>query len=340
MLSTLSVLIPAKNEEKVIGKCLDSLLSSDYPPDKLEILVNVNGSSDNTYEICKKYKKVKTIKTPAKKNRGEALNELIAMARGEIIGIFDADTFVEKDCLKEAAKRFSDEDVMGVSGHVKSVRNSMVSKAISLEKSFFYFLQHIFSNKMGYNSFFIGKNMFIRKNVFEKLGHLDTTTFVDDAEFSMRMRKHNYKIVFECGAIAWDQEPESVGSYYKQRSRWSRAILKLSRIKSKEMSILPEMIHGIVYSIAPAGIITLAVVAFLIIFNINQLLILPFLFLFSFMTVTMAYSKIFYNDPVTDFLYFPVWFFLTTLYMFVIFPKTFIEEKLNKKLIWQDLERR
>jgi cellulose synthase/poly-beta-1,6-N-acetylglucosamine synthase-like glycosyltransferase len=120
MLPSISLIVPAKNEEKVIGKCLDSLLDLDYPRKKLEIIVSVDGSTDNTVKICRKYgRRIKVIESEPKSCKAAALNEVIPKARGEIIGIYDADCIVDRNCLKEVAKNFENNETAGVCGNLK-----------------------------------------------------------------------------------------------------------------------------------------------------------------------------------------------------------------------------
>jgi cellulose synthase/poly-beta-1,6-N-acetylglucosamine synthase-like glycosyltransferase len=54
-LPTISIIIPAKNEEKVIGRCLDAFLKLDYPKEKIEIIIVEDGSRDKTAQICREY---------------------------------------------------------------------------------------------------------------------------------------------------------------------------------------------------------------------------------------------------------------------------------------------
>jgi cellulose synthase/poly-beta-1,6-N-acetylglucosamine synthase-like glycosyltransferase len=340
MLPTLSVLIPAKNEEGVIGRCLESFLKSDYPKEKLEILVNVNGSSDNTYKIAKKYRGVKVIKTGAKTNRAEPLNELLDIAKGEIIGIFDADTYIEKDCLTQAVKRFSNKNVMGVGGLVKSIRDNMISKSISMEKSFFFLIEHILSNKMGYNSHFIGKNMFIRKNVFEEIGKLNPESFLDDVEFSLRMKERGYKIVFESKAITWEQEPSTVEDFYRQRSTWSRGVFKIKKLKDRNiLGWVEHLSYLISFGITPLVLIS-ALSILLIGFILKINIILPFFTLFFMaLFLPIGYSRIMYNDPISDILLFPVLIFLNSLHILFIVPKTYVEELNKKESTWHDIKK-
>ena len=338
MLPTLSVLIAAKNEEKIIGKCLDSLLNCDYPKDKLEIMVNVNGSSDNTYEVCKKYREVKTIKTSAKNCRAQALNELIDLSKGEIIGIFDADSFAEKDCLKNAIERFEDKNVMGVCGLVKPIGDAIVSKAISLEILSFYFMQYLVNNVFGGNAHFAGKNMYMRKKVFDNLGKLDVVCYVDDAELSVRMKDKKYKVVFEPTSVSREQVPNTMKDLLKQRTRWARAGLKLGQIKKNRSRI--KWISESLTLYAHFFVTPLIFLLFFIVFlKLEILFFIPVISLLLLLS-TMVYSRLFYNEPLIDMMFFPVLFLFNTILIGLIYPKVFIEEMLNKKFVWHDVKRK
>ena len=85
-LLSVTVVIPAFNEERSIGQTIESIAASDYPKGKLEIIVVDDGSKDKTLEIAKKYRS-KIIKVYTKPNggKGTALNYAIKKAKGEII---------------------------------------------------------------------------------------------------------------------------------------------------------------------------------------------------------------------------------------------------------------
>ena len=133
MLPTVSLIVPARNEEKNIRNCIESLLNLDYPKDKLEIIVSIDGSVDKTLEICKEYEpKIKVIESYPKKCKAEAINEVLPITKGEIIGIFDADCIVDKDCLKNIVKNFSKSNISGVCGAIKTYnKNCLFSKTLS-----------------------------------------------------------------------------------------------------------------------------------------------------------------------------------------------------------------
>ena len=119
---SMSILIPAYNEEKVIKNTIESIIQSDYP--KKEIIVIDDGSKDRTLEIAKQYKN--EIKVLHKENGGKAsaLNHGLLFTKGEIIVIVDADTIIGRNALKSIAKGLSDEKVAAVAGNIK-IRNKV-----------------------------------------------------------------------------------------------------------------------------------------------------------------------------------------------------------------------
>lgn len=106
----ISFLIPVHNEEKRIGDALDSLSNIDYP---VEILVYNDGSMDRTKEIIKKYDFVRYFSSSERKGKHNALKQLIKVARGDLIIIFDADYIFTGD-IRKIIDIFTDERVGGL----------------------------------------------------------------------------------------------------------------------------------------------------------------------------------------------------------------------------------
>jgi len=343
MLTSVSVIVPAKNEEKVIGNCIESLLNLDYPEDKLEIIVSIDDSTDKTLEICKEYEpRVKVIESSPKKCKAEALNEVLPSAKGEIIGIYDADCIVERNCLKEVMKHFSNKDIAGVSGLIKSYNKnkSLIAKSLSLETCFVSFSEY-FINKLGANAHFFGKNMFIRKNILEKIGGFDEYTFLEDTELSVRMKRLGYKVIFEPEAITWHEEPENFRSFLRQRSRISRGALRLKKLKTQKnlKDWLSDLMHGMNYYFSPFGLIIATILLLAYLFGIPYIFFVPILILFAFNILMIIYSRIFYKESLKDLIFMPIWFLLTNFYCFICFPKAYIDEKRNKNIKWNKVER-
>lgn len=103
---TVSILIPAHNEEAVIGRTVDSVARLNYPKDKLEIIVINDNSSDRTGKIlaekCKRYPNLRVFTTDATngaRGKSNALNRGLAISKGEYVVVYDADNTPERRAL-------------------------------------------------------------------------------------------------------------------------------------------------------------------------------------------------------------------------------------------------
>ena len=110
---TVSILMPVYNEEKVIGKKIECLLGSDYPPEKIEILAGSDASDDGTESVILSYARsdgrIKLIRSIMREGKASVLNRLASAASGEILVITDANVMPEPECLKKVISHFSDE---------------------------------------------------------------------------------------------------------------------------------------------------------------------------------------------------------------------------------------
>ena len=101
---TVSVLIPARNEEKVIGRILTRMTELTYPKEKLEVIVIDDASTDQTSEIAEefttKHEYIKVVHRSLEdggKGKPTALNHGLKYGTGEIVCCFDADYYPQRD---------------------------------------------------------------------------------------------------------------------------------------------------------------------------------------------------------------------------------------------------
>lgn len=119
----LTVIIPAYNEGPMVGKAIDSVVSADYPRDRLEILVVDDGSRDDTWQYIQSASSrhaglVTTVRFPENRGKRAALEEGFRLARGEIVVTIDSDSVIEKGTLLAMAGPFRDPKVGAVAGKV------------------------------------------------------------------------------------------------------------------------------------------------------------------------------------------------------------------------------
>ena len=117
----LSFIVAAYNEERTIAAKIENTLALDYPPDRLELLVVSNGSTDATVEIARRFTdpRVRVIVLEQAGKIG-ALNEGVRQAHGDVLVFGDADFLLERDALLHLARKFHDPAVGGVCGARKS----------------------------------------------------------------------------------------------------------------------------------------------------------------------------------------------------------------------------
>lgn len=121
-LPSASVLIPALNEERVIAAKIENTLALDYPPEKIEVLVISDGSTDRTAEIARRYagRGVGVIEFAERRGKLRALLEVVPRARGEILVFSDASGMLRPGSLRAMASDFSDPSIGGVCGYYRS----------------------------------------------------------------------------------------------------------------------------------------------------------------------------------------------------------------------------
>ncbi|MFH1229840.1 MAG: glycosyltransferase [Candidatus Aenigmatarchaeota archaeon] len=340
MLPSVSVIVPAKNEEKVIENCIKSIMNLNYPKDKLDIIVSIDGSTDKTIEICKKYRpNIRVIVSKPKKCKAEALNAVLPKAKGDIIAFYDADCIVDRNCLREAVKNFSNNNISGVSGLLKSYNRNenTLTRILSMETCLASTIEHLIS-RCGSNAHFSGKNMYIRKEILNEIGLFDTHSFLEDVELSIRMKRKGYKVVFEPKSVIWHEEPSSLDSFVKQRSRWSRGNFRIRQSRVTIGDVLSDVIHAIPYYLSPFSLLVGTALAFCMSLKLPLMITAPFITLFLFNIGLVIYSRIRFKEPLRHLLLLPLWFMLSNFY-FVLASKAYIEEKTNKEFSWSKIKR-
>ncbi len=221
---TISVVIPAYNEEKNIEKCIESLLNADYSKSKLEIIVVDDGSKDNTFKTASKYKSSR-VKVFRKKNEGTAAatkNYGIKRATGELIATLDADSYISKDAIKKLLPLFEEKEIAAVTSAVKvSTSDNFLQQLQKVEYILTIFSRRVLSF---IDSVFVTPGPFslFRASTFKKIGLFDEKSILEDQEIALRIQKNNLKIRSSLDAEVFTDVPGTFYSLIRQRIRWHR----------------------------------------------------------------------------------------------------------------------
>ncbi len=238
-LPPLSIMIPAHNEELVIRRTLEALLKSEYPSGKLEIIVLNDGSTDGTAEIlnqlAREFPFIRPIHIPKEEGgRGKAavLNRGLKLVSHELIAIFDADNRPEPKSLRYLAAQFLLIPNLGAAlGKFRTInrRKNPLTRFINIEGLSFQWIVQAGRWKLLKVATLPGTNFIVRKAVLEEVGGWDEMALTEDAELSLRILEAGYRIKFVPYAVTWEQEPENLATWFRQRTRWARGNFYLMR---------------------------------------------------------------------------------------------------------------
>lgn len=227
---SISVIVPAYNEEKNIASTVESILSAVYPGKKEIIVVN-DGSTDGTGEIVKEYSKMSKNVRMIETNhigKAKAINAAIKKSKNEIFIVLDADTEIEPDALIEIVKPFSEKKVAAVATTLR-VKFSM--NPLTWFQHFEYAIstgwRYVVDNVRG--SCIVPGFCAFRKSMLAEVGGLKGNTAVEDYDICMYLKKAGYEIRMVPTSIAYTKVPETIAGWVKQRIRWTRGTLQVMR---------------------------------------------------------------------------------------------------------------
>lgn len=228
-----SIIVPVKDEEKVVARLLGALLNLDYPSDKKEIIVVNDASSDKTEEICNKYASsnagIAVFSRPESTTKAAALNYGVRCSRGEIIATFDADSVPEPDALLKAVTYFEDVTVAAVQGRICSINadENMLTKFLSYEGGVQYEVYMAGKDELNLFVSLAGTCQFVRRSVLEEAGGWNESCLSEDTELSLRLAQRDHVIKYASDVRTWEESPFTIRSLISQRSRWYRGNIEL-----------------------------------------------------------------------------------------------------------------
>ncbi len=214
---SISVIVPVRDGESTIAACLDSILATDYPPDRREILVVDNGSSDGT--AARITARPVTYLREEKRGVSNARNRGIAESNGEICAFVDADCVVEPQWLSELVRPFEDPEVGAVGGDLQHVapRTAAERQAIRLLGNWQRFA---FTSDPAYP---ITANAAYRRSVLERIGTFDPhMTRAQDVELGLRFKERSdLRLAYAEHATVRHRHRSTQRGFFRQQLGWA-----------------------------------------------------------------------------------------------------------------------
>ncbi len=225
-----SVLVPCHNEERVIAATIRALLALDYPSEKCEIVIINDGSTDRTAEIARSFAgpRLRIIDVPPKsaaRGKASALNFGLSQARHPILAIYDADNTPEPTALRPLVTELVFDPRLGAaSGMYRAVNRhrNLLTRFLNIEGIGFQWVVQAGRWMLMRLTALPGTNYVIRRALVTSLGGWDETALTEDAEMTLRVYLAGYRIKLVPASVSWEQEPETLRVWLRQRNRWVR----------------------------------------------------------------------------------------------------------------------
>ena len=215
---TVSILVVGFNEEKLIRARIENALATDYPNDKLQIVIASDGSTDGTVRIVEQYadRGVRCVAFGERRGKAAALRAAGEHLAGDVVVLSDANSFFRPGAVKAMARWFLDSKVGVVCGKLLLADKKRHANCDGLYWRFETMLKQA-ESRLGA---LLGTNGAIYAIRRELLDHLPVNTIVDDFELPLiaKMRT-SCDLLFESAALADEETPAKISTEFRRRSR-------------------------------------------------------------------------------------------------------------------------
>ena len=216
---TVSILIAAYNEEKVIKEKIENLLHLEYPQEKLEIWIASDGSTDQTAALAREAGKerIQVLDLP-RGGKVAALNAMISHAIGEIIIFSDANTMFERHAVQRLVRNFKDQRIGCVSGQLRYKVEDTSGEGAKSESAYWKYENWVKKqeSKLGRLSGANGAIYAIRR---EYLTEIPTGIINDDFYLSTYILQQGYDVILDEEAVAYEDPNDELGEQFRRHVR-------------------------------------------------------------------------------------------------------------------------
>lgn len=249
-----SVLVPARNEESGLAQTIQAIRELSWP--RIELIVINDGSTDRTADVILTERAVgdfQVITNPKAKGKSEALNEGLARATSDIVLILDADARPASNALNRMVPHLLEhEDIVAVTGNPRVANTkTLLAKLQAIE-----FTSTISTLRRGQSAWgrvntMSGIMSVLRRKIVLEQGGFSALQPTEDIELTWRLHREGYRCIYEPAAQVAMEVPESLGQWWKQRTRWSKGLVRVlqahgfSVVRKWEWPVFPLLFEAI-----------------------------------------------------------------------------------------------
>lgn len=228
-LPSVTILIPAHNEEMVVAGCIEAMSQVSYPSSKLEIVVINDRSSDRTGEIAdltaKGDPRIRVFHRPENAVPGKpaALADTIKDSTSDVFVFFDADYLPSRGLVRKLVAPFQDPNIGATMGRVVpyNTDKNLLTRLIDLERRAGYVIDQDMRQSLGFLPQFGGTCGAVRRSDLEAVGGWLTDVLTEDTDLTYRLFLNGKTVAYVPDALCYEESPETWQVRFKQVRRWS-----------------------------------------------------------------------------------------------------------------------
>lgn len=226
---TVTVIVPAHNEESVIAEALQSLLDVDYPTDKLVIVPVNDRSTDGTAQIIDEFAalypgRIRPVhRHSGKPGKSAVLKQVSQTATSDILIVFDADYVPSKSLIRQLVAPFFDPEVGAVMGRVVPVNVgvNLLTRMLDLERAAGYQVDQAARMNLGLVPQYGGTVGGVRRRALEAIGGWNDSMLAEDTDVTFRLLVAGWKTVYQNRSECYEEVPEEWRVRTRQIARWA-----------------------------------------------------------------------------------------------------------------------
>lgn len=254
----ISLLVPCYNEEKSLEASICATLAQVR---KFDELVFVDDSSkDDTPNILTRYESRGIVHVTTPKNTGNkssAQEYGLQFVTGDVVVTTDADTLLDPHFAEEIEKSFADPKVVAVAGYVRSLSYNWLTLCRAFEYAIGQNIHKLAQHHMDYIFVMPGAASAFKTDAFRNHITFDHDTITEDLDFTYKIHRKQFKIIFNRNAVSCTQDPTDLKNYINQTRRWfgggwqnllkHYTIIPTSPIRAFELSLIYS--EGLIFSL-------------------------------------------------------------------------------------------
>lgn len=231
---SVTIIVPAHNEEVVIAQTTRAILDLNYPADKVELLIYADNCGDQTARRAKavlqmikyKHRNARVIERHGQGGKAGVLNDALKVAKGEYIAVYDADAMPEKNALYFLVRKGLEnpQKYVAVFGRNKTrnAEQNFLTRCINQEIVVTQRIQHCAIWHLFKIGRIPGTNFIIKREYVKSIGGWENGALTEDTDISFKIMQSGKLIALAYNSEAFQQEPEQLRDYYFQRLRWAK----------------------------------------------------------------------------------------------------------------------